>query len=56
MPELCGKDPSDSGRGAKNAGNPWAVRKSSAGTAAERGTASTAVLRRTVTTGNLRLP
>mgnify|MGYP006879770373 CR=1 FL=1 len=43
-------------RGAKNAGNPWAVRKSSAGTAAERGTASTAVLRRTVTTGNLRLP
>ena len=41
-------------RGAKNAGNPWAVRKSSAGTAAERGTASTAVLRRTVTTGNLR--
>ena len=42
--------------GAKNAGNPWEVRKSSAGTAAERGTASTAVLRRTVTTGNLRLP
>lgn len=57
MPELCGKDPSDSGRAVqKNAGNPWEVRKSSAGTAAERGTASTAVLRRTVTTGNLRLP
>ena len=44
-------------RGAKNAGNPWASEEEFwPGLQQNEDTASTAVLRRTVTTGNLRLP